>query len=158
MTCVFMFVYQNTVEPIAQVYITETCSDIALGVGTQIQWIVILAESLTVESLMQQTLKPEGVFIIFGIFSMLAVISEWVFVGETAHLSEKEKKSLYAPGKTYGRELREDEFEMDSLGPEMSIFSPSVNGSNRTSQASSSIRASQFSSRQIFSSDDDHEL
>lgn len=53
MTCVFMFAYQNTVEPIAQVYITETCSDIALGVGTQIQWIVILAESLTVESLMQ---------------------------------------------------------------------------------------------------------
>ena len=126
--------------------------------GTQIQWIVILAESLTVESLMQQTLRPEGVFIVFGIFSMLAVISEWVFVGETAHLSERDKKTLYAPGKAFGRELREDELELDSLGPDISIFSPSVNGSNRTSQASSSIRASQFSSRQIFSSDDDQEL
>ena len=34
MTCVFMFIYQNTCEPIAQVYVTETCSDIALGVST----------------------------------------------------------------------------------------------------------------------------
>jgi hypothetical protein len=34
MTCVFMFVYQNTCEPIGQVYVTETCSDIALGVSS----------------------------------------------------------------------------------------------------------------------------
>ena len=34
MTCVFMFVYQNTCEPIGQIYVTETCSDIALGVST----------------------------------------------------------------------------------------------------------------------------
>ena len=33
-TCIFMFIYQNTCEPIGQVYVTETCSDIALGVST----------------------------------------------------------------------------------------------------------------------------
>ena len=44
-------------------------------------------------------LKPEGVFILFGIFSMLAVSFEWVFVAETYHLSEIDKKSVYVPGK-----------------------------------------------------------
>ena len=33
-TCVFMFVYQNSCEPISIIYVTETCSDIALGVST----------------------------------------------------------------------------------------------------------------------------
>jgi len=61
-------------------------------------WLVILAESLSVESLMSSMLKPEGVFIVFGIFSMIAVSLEWFFVAETQNLSEREKKSLYAPG------------------------------------------------------------
>ena len=34
MMCVFTFVYQNTCEPVGQIYVTETCSDIALGVST----------------------------------------------------------------------------------------------------------------------------
>ena len=46
-------------------------------------WVVILIESLTTESLMESSLKPEGVFILFGIFSMLAVGFEWCFVAET---------------------------------------------------------------------------
>ena len=77
---------------------TETCSDIALGVSTQILWLVILLESLTTESLMESSLKPEGVFILFGIFSMLAVGMEWYFVAETKGLSEREKKNVYTPG------------------------------------------------------------
>lgn len=77
---------------------TETCSDIALGVNTQILWVVILIESMTTESLMESPLKPEGVFILFGIFSMLAVALEWQFVAETMGLSEREKKNLYMPG------------------------------------------------------------
>ncbi len=95
MTCVFMFVYQNTIEPIGQVYVTEICSDIALGVSTQILWLVILLESCTTEELMESALKPEGVFILFAIFSMLAVFVEWHYVGETLGLSERQKKSLY---------------------------------------------------------------
>lgn len=47
---------------------------------------------------MDSTLKPEGVFILFGIFSMLAVGFEWYLVGETLGLSERQKKSLYQPG------------------------------------------------------------
>ena len=103
MCCVFMFVYQNTCEPIGQVYVTETCCDIALGCNTQVLWLVILVESLMTETLMASPLKPEGVFILFGIFSMLAVGFEWVFVAETLGLSEREKKSLYTPGEPWGR-------------------------------------------------------
>ena len=70
---------------------------------------VILLESLTTESLMESQLKPEGVFILFGIFSMLAVGLEWFFVAETHGLTEVEKKSLYMPGEPYGRKLRQGE-------------------------------------------------
>ena len=98
MTCVFMFVYQNTCEPVGQIYVTETCSDIALGVSTLVMWCVILLMSLTTESLMGSALRPEGVFIMFGICSMLAVGFEWYFVAETLGMSEREKKSMYMPG------------------------------------------------------------
>lgn len=55
---------------------------------------------------MESPLKPEGVFILFGIFSMLAFGFEWMFVAETQGLSEREKKYLYTPGMPFGRKLR----------------------------------------------------
>ena len=39
--CMFMIIYQNTAEPVGQVYVTEVCSDIALGLTTQVLWLVI---------------------------------------------------------------------------------------------------------------------
>ena len=98
MTCRFMIIYQNTVEPIGQVYVTEVCTDIALGVTTQILWLVILIESLFMESLMESPLKPSGVFFLFSFFSFAALIFEYYFVAETMGLSEREKKELYMPG------------------------------------------------------------
>ena len=88
---------------------TETCSDIALGVSTQILWLVILVESVVTESLMQSALKPQGVFFMFGFFSACAVVFEYFFVAETKGLSEREKKGLYYPGAPYGRKLRRNE-------------------------------------------------
>ena len=90
-------------------YVTETCSDIALGVSTQILWLVILVESVVTESLMQSALKPRGVFFMFGFFSACAVVFEYFFVAETKGLSEREKKGLYYPGAPYGRKLRPNE-------------------------------------------------
>ncbi len=142
MTCVFMFVYQNTCEPVGQIYQTEICSDIALGVSTQVLWIVILLESLTTETLMDSPLKPEGVFILFGIFSMLAVGFEWFFVAETQGLSEREKKNLYLPGMPYGRKLDENEDVPSMISPGMSTFSNSSNsGSMRSSTCKGSIHS-----------------
>ena len=92
-----MFIYQNTCEPVGQIYVTETCSDIALGVSTQILWLVILVESLFTETLMNSALKPHGVFFLFGFFSACAVVFEYFYVKETKGLLAKEKKELYCP-------------------------------------------------------------
>lgn len=137
MTCVFMFIYQNTCEPVGQIYVTETCSDIALGVSTQILWLVCLLESLTTESLMESSLRPEGVFILFGIFSMLAVGLEWFFVAETKGLSEREKKNIYIPGQLYGRKLFENEREPEIGSPVSSMFTIDNNTSSLRSMQSS---------------------
>ena len=80
---------------------------------------------------MESSLKPEGVFILFGIFSMLAVGFEWWFVAETHGLSGREKKNLYIPGTPYGRKLTVGENEPEIGSPVMSMFS---NGSSIRSQ------------------------
>lgn len=114
MTCLFMVIYQNTVEPIGQVYVTEVCTDIALGVSTQTLWLVILIESIFTESLMDSWIQPCGVFFIFSLFSVLAVCFEYFYVAETRGLSERERKELYIPGAPYGRKLSRHE-QMDVL-------------------------------------------
>jgi len=121
------------------VYATEICSDIALGVTTQILWLVILIQSCTTEILMDSMLKPEGVFILFGIFSMLAVGFEWYLVGETLGLSERQKKSLYQPGNEYGRKIEASDLLNEPGSPELSMFSRSNISSMRSvvSKASS---------------------
>ena len=43
----FVFIYQNTVEPCGQIYVTEVCCDIAMGVADSILWFIVLLESLT---------------------------------------------------------------------------------------------------------------
>ena len=102
---------------------TETCSDIALGVSTQILWLVIFIESLVTESLMQSAMKPQGVFFMFGFFSACAVVFEYFFVAETKGLSEREKKALYCPGAPYGRRVEPQEEIPRPPSPTMSEFS-----------------------------------
>ena len=99
-------------------------------------WVVILIESLTTESLMESSLKPEGVFILFGIFSMLAVGFEWFFVAETKGLTEFEKKAIYIPGQPYGRALLRNENFSEPGSPELSLFSNASSMRSVTSRAS----------------------
>ncbi len=86
---------------------------------------------------MESPLKPEGCFVLFGIFSLLAVGFEWYFVAETKGLSEREKKNLYTPGQLYGRKLKEGEEYPQLESPETSIFAESL----YNSRASSSMRS-----------------
>lgn len=86
---------------------------------------------------MESPLKPEGCFVLFGIFSLLAVGFEWYFVAETKGLSEREKKNLYTPGQLYGRKLKEGEEYPQLESPETSIFAESL----YSSRASSSMRS-----------------
>ena len=46
---------------------------------------------------MNSALTPAGVFIMFGVFSVIAVVFVWKCVLESKHLSDKDKKSLYSP-------------------------------------------------------------
>ena len=72
---------------------------------------------------MNSSLKPEGVFILFGIFSMLAVSLEWHFVAETKNLSECDKKNIYMPGELYGRKLKPGERKIEKPLPKTpSVF------------------------------------
>ena len=109
MIFLFVFIYQNTAEPCGQIYVTEVCCDIAMGFSGQILWLVILLESLTTAPLMESPIGSQGVFFIFGGFSLIGAIFIYFFVAETKGLSEKEKKSLYIPGAQFGRKLKPEE-------------------------------------------------
>ena len=84
---------------------------------------VILVESLVTETLMESSLKPHGVFFMFGFFSACAVIFEYFCVAETKGLSEREKKGLYCPGAPYGRKLEPYEDAVKPPSPTQSMFS-----------------------------------
>ena len=62
---------------------------------------------------MDSFLQPQGVFYMFGILSLIAVVFTYFFLDETMGLSEKQKKALYIPGAKFGRKLREDEKSED---------------------------------------------
>ena len=90
-------------------YVTEVCCDIALGMSTQVLWLVIFLQSLVTETLMKSSLTPPGVFFMLCLFSVIAAVFEYHYVAETKGCSEREKKSLYVPGARYGRDLRPGE-------------------------------------------------
>ena len=79
--------------------------DIALGMCILVLYLTILALSLTTEPLMDSALQPQGVFFMFAIFSIIAAIFLYFFMGETMGLSKAEKKALYVPGGAWGRKL-----------------------------------------------------
>ena len=101
---------------------TEICTDVALGVTTQILWLVILIESLFTESLMESWIKPQGVFFVIGILSFVATILEYLFVAETKGLEEREKKELYMVGGPYGRKPRADDIVSVPRSPAHSVY------------------------------------
>ena len=94
-----------------------------MGVNTQILWLVILIESLFMESLTKSWLRPYGVFFMFSMFSFMALFFEYRMVAETVGLSEREKKELYIPGSQYGRKLRMYERHQIPPSPALSVFS-----------------------------------
>jgi hypothetical protein len=79
------------------VYAAETCVDVALGVCILWLYGVVLVLTLTTEPLMNSALTPAGVFLLFGVFSTIAVVYVYFFLKESKHLSDKEKKALYSP-------------------------------------------------------------
>lgn len=54
-------------------------------------------------------LSPQGFFLFYAVTSFLGFIFVYFCIGETKHLSEKEKKLIYQPGGEYGRKLKGSE-------------------------------------------------
>jgi len=79
------------------VYAAETCVDVALGICILWLYGVVLILTLTTEPLMNSALHPAGVFLMFGVFSAIAVVFVYFCMKESKHLSDKEKKALYSP-------------------------------------------------------------
>ena len=105
---------------------TEVCSDIALGISTQVLWLVIFLESLVTETAMLSPLRPQGVFLLLGFLSACGAVWEYFYVAETKGCSEREKKSLYVPGAPFGRKLRpgEEPTHLErSVSPRTSTYS-----------------------------------
>ena len=105
----FLVVYQNSSGPIAYTYATETCCDIALGMCILVLYLTILLLSLTTNPLMDSALQPQGVFYMFAIFSFIATVFLYCYLGETRGLTKFEKKSLFVPGGPWGRKLKHGE-------------------------------------------------
>ena len=116
LTCIFIFVYMTTSGPCAWAYAAETCTDTALSMCVFTLYFWQTVESFTTETLMAWS--PQGTFFIFGGITAVSVIFLYFFVGETKGLSEREKKEIFMPGASWGRELREGEQPFAELGQE----------------------------------------
>jgi len=95
--CLFIVVYEFTSGPLAWIYAAETCNDVSLGICTYTLYLTVFFLSLVTEPLMDSVIQPQGVFFMFGLFSACAVVFIYFNIKETMGLSDKEKKTLYAP-------------------------------------------------------------
>ena len=57
-------------------------------------------------------------FCFYGVFTFLSLFFIYFYVGETKGLSEKEKKEIFMPGATWGRNLAYGEKPFAELGDE----------------------------------------
>ena len=92
--CAYSFLFNVTNATVVNVYLVEICTDIAFGAALVTMQLVILLETATALPMIAW-LSPEGFFLFYAATSFLGFLFVYFFVGETQHLSEKEKKLLY---------------------------------------------------------------
>lgn len=98
----FLFVYQNSSGPLAWVYAAETTAESAMGFVLLTLWGSVMVLTLVCPPLMAEgSLGPSPVFFIFSGLSFIATVFIYFYMKETLGLSDKEKRSLYAPQKPY---------------------------------------------------------
>ena len=56
----------------------------------------LLVQAMTFESMMDGWLKPEGVFFLFGVITLIGFLYVICLMKETRGLTDLEKKNLYA--------------------------------------------------------------
>lgn len=95
----FIFTYANTDGPVALLWATEVTSDAALGLSYFALVGSILVLQMTTEFMMDSWLQPQGVFWLFSILGLMATVFCYVYMKDSTHVTEKEKKQLYMPKK-----------------------------------------------------------
>lgn len=99
MVMLFMFIFQNTSGPIAWVYCSETTIDAGMGVNMLVLWGTVFLLSLICPLMMdpESGLGPTITFLAFGGTQLLGFLYVLLFIKETAHLSDRDKKLLFTP-------------------------------------------------------------
>ena len=96
MIILFDLIYYNSSGPLAWVYAAETLIDVALGIALTILYFSAFSLSVVSPILMQDDmLGPTVVFMMFSAFSFAGAIYAMIFIKETIHLNDREKKTLY---------------------------------------------------------------
>lgn len=107
--CMVAFLFQFTLGPLAPLYAAEVCTDVALGAVMITEDVVVLLQDFVTPVLLSSPMQPVGVFLMFGIFSVIGFLFIYFYVPETAGLSEHEKREIFMPGAKAGRELEDEE-------------------------------------------------
>jgi hypothetical protein len=97
-TISYLFVFVSLTGPASFGLTTEICTDIALGIAmsqiiTSIGLFYFLNENMVSSLQGNYTI----IYLIFSIYSLMALFFTWRNVKETKNLTDKEKKLLYAP-------------------------------------------------------------
>ena len=71
--------------------------------------IVVLLQDFITPQLLSSPMQPVGVFLMYGLFSVIGLLYIYFYVPETKGLSEQEKREIFQPGAKYGRKLKEGE-------------------------------------------------
>ena len=81
----------------------------ALGMVMITEDVVVLVQDFVTPVLLNSPMQPLGVFLMFGVFSVIGFIFIYFYVPETKGLSEQEKREIFMPGAKAGRELEAEE-------------------------------------------------
>lgn len=101
--CVVAFLFQLTLGPMAPLYAAEVCTDVALGAVMITEDIIVLLQDFLTPMLLSSPMQPVGVFLMFGVFSVIGFVYIYAYVPETCNFSEQQKKEVFMPGALFGR-------------------------------------------------------
>lgn len=93
----FIFFFATSDGPIGFIYASEVVVDSALGLCYFALIGSILILQLSTKFMMSSWLQPQGVFWLLATISLIASVYCYIWVKDTTHLNDKEKKQLFTP-------------------------------------------------------------
>lgn len=93
----YVVFFQGTSGCVTWPYITEVTVDAALGVVGFSGYLVCFILSFSNQPLIESGLHSWGTFWLYGIMCLIATVWMFIYMKETKHLNDKQKKTLYVP-------------------------------------------------------------